>query len=238
MYRLKLEQFEGPLDLLLQLIERQELNITDVSLAAVTEQYLGYLDRQTDLPVEELADFLVVAAKLLLLKSRALLPDLFIDDEDDIGSGLVEQLAIYKQYVEAGHQLARRLRKRRFSYARERLPMFDAPVEFSPPANLTTYALKSSFAKILDELKEFVRPMPELISRTISLQEKISALRKLFEGGGKVSFKKILDDAKSRMEIIVSFLAILELIKQRHVVASQDGHGAHIVLMRLGEETI
>ena len=76
MYRFKLEKFEGPLDLLLQLIEKQELNITDVSLAAVTEQYLNYLAERQDLPPEELADFLVVAAKLLLLKSRILLPDL------------------------------------------------------------------------------------------------------------------------------------------------------------------
>src|SRR3989344_5914455 len=107
MYSLKLEKFEGPLDLLLQLIERQELNITEVSLAAVTEQYLVYLSEHNDIAHEDLADFLVVAAKLLLLKSRLLLPELFVDDEEEAGTSLAEQLAVYRLYVKASHKLAR-----------------------------------------------------------------------------------------------------------------------------------
>lgn len=237
MHRFKLEKFEGPLDLLLQLIEKQELNITDVSLAAVTEQYLNYLGERQDLPPEELADFLVVAAKLLLLKSRVLLPDLFLTDEEDAGLGLAEQLAIYKLYVEAGQKLARRLRARHFSYARERLPVAET-VTFGPPLNLTSEAMRLVFIKVLENLKGFVRPMPELIARTISLQEKIMALRKLLETGPEVDFHRFMQNARSRMEIIISFLAILELIKQRHVIARQESHGASIVLSRLTEETV
>src|SRR3989344_206787 len=237
MYRFKLEKFEGPLDLLLQLIEKQELNITDVSLAAVTGQYLNYLAERQDLPPEELADFLVVAAKLLLLKSRILLPDLFVDDEDEMAGGLAKQLEIYRRYVEAGRELARRLHRRHFSYARERLPVAET-VTFSPPPSLTGDALRQVFIKVLENLKEFVRPMPELITRTVSLQERISVLRRLLEGGPEVNFQKILEDAQSRMEIIVSFLAILELIKQRCVVARQDGHGASIVLVRTSEDAL
>lgn len=234
MHRFKLEKFEGPLDLLLQLIEKQELNITDVALADVTEQYLSYLAERQDLPPEELADFLVVAAKLLLLKSRLLLPDLFVGDEDETVGGLTEQLEIYRRYVEAGRELARRIQRHHFSYARERLPIAETAA-FSPPSILTDDAMRQVFIKVLEDLKEFVRPMPELITRTISLQERISVLRRLLEGGPEVNFQKILEDAQSRMEIIVSFLAILELIKQRYVVARQDGHGTSIVLARFEE---
>src|SRR3989338_1968327 len=227
MHRFKLDKFEGPLDLLLQLIEKQELSITDVSLAAVTEQYLNYLEAHQDLSPEDLADFLVVAAKLLLLKSRVLLPD-----EEDAELGLAEQLAIYKLYVEASHKLARRLRTRHFSYARERLPVAETAT-FSPPPSLTSEAMRHVFIKVLENLKEFVRPIPELIARTISLQEKIIALRKLLETGSEIDFHRFMQNAQSRMEIIINFLAILELIKQRYVIARQESHGASIVLTRL-----
>ncbi|OGL82613.1 hypothetical protein A2936_02285 [Candidatus Uhrbacteria bacterium RIFCSPLOWO2_01_FULL_47_25] len=232
MHRFKLDKFEGPLDLLLQLIEKQELSITDVSLAAVTEQYLNYLEAHQDLSPEDLADFLVVAAKLLLLKSRVLLPDLFLTDEEDAELGLAEQLAIYKLYVEASLKLARRLRTRHFSYARERLPVAETAT-FSPPPSLTSEAMRHVFIKVLENLKEFVRPIPELIARTISLQEKIIALRKLLETGSEIDFHRFMQNAQSRMEIIINFLAILELIKQRYVIARQESHGASIVLTRL-----
>lgn len=235
MHRFKLEKFEGPLDLLLQLIEKQELDITDVSLAAVTEQYLNYLAEHQDLPPEELADFLVVAAKLLLLKSRILLPDLFVGDDDEADGGLAAQLEIYRRYVEAGRLISRRLHRRYFSYARERLPLAETAA-FSPPPQLTSDVLRHVFSKVLENLKEFVRPLPELITRTVSLQERIVVLRQLLAGGPEVNFQRILEDAKNRMEIIVSFLAILELIKQRYVVARQEGHGTNIVLARTSEE--
>ena len=231
MYEIKLEKFEGPLDLLLRLIERQELNITDVSLAHVTEQYLQYLEKNDQLPPEELADFLVVAAKLLLLKSRVLLPDLFIEDEEE-GIGLAEQLAIYRRFVVAGRYISRRFRQRFHSYARERLPMLET-ITFSPPADLGADDLHQAFAKILEDLREFVRPLPELIKRTISLQDKITFLRKVLVDSPEVQFQRLLENAASRMEIIITFLAILELIKQQYVVARQDNNGAGIVLVQL-----
>lgn len=232
MYQLKLDRFEGPLDLLLQLIERQELNINDVSLAAVTEQYLDYLEKSHDLLPEDLADFLVVAAKLLLIKSRTLLPDLFPEDSEEEDLGLAEQLAIYKQYVEASHKIGRRLRRRTFMYAKERLPIMEAPA-FSPPHNLTADVLRQFCEKILENLEKFVRPAAEIIKRTISLQEKILTLRKLLEAGTEIDFKRLVIDARSRMEIIVSFLAILELVKQRYAVARQDSRGGSIMLVRV-----
>ncbi len=237
MYQFQLERFQGPLDLLLQLIEKEELNITEVSLAQVTEQYLAYVDQQTDLSPDELADFLVVAAKLLLIKSRVLLPQLFGLEEEETAEDLTRQLALYKMYVDAGHFLAKRLRSGKACYARERIAKTET-VTFSPPQSITPATLKLAYATLLAELEAYVRPAPELITRAISLKEKIATLRTLLSQAGEVNFhERVLKGAKNRTDIIVSFLALLELVKQRFVVARQDGHGANIVVMR-AEETI
>ena len=237
MYEIKLERFQGPLDLLLQLVERQELSLTDVSLASVTEQYLTYLDQQTDLPPEDLADFLVVAAKLLLMKSRLLLPSLFVDDEEVSEESLTRQLAIYRQYMAAGRHLTARLKTRCFLYAREKPLAMEMPT-FSPPPSLTSGALHTVFVRLLEDLARYVKPAPEFIKRTVSLQEKIRALRAILDASGKVDFHEILATATSRTDIIVSFLALLELIKQRHVVAWQEGHGAAIMVTKVEVEKV
>jgi len=221
-YAITLERFEGPLDLLLKLIEREELAITDVSLASVTEQYLQYIDKTTDLRPEELADFLVIAARLLLLKSRVLLPQFFVDDEEEEAAGdLTSQLALYRLYVTAGAKMYHRYRSSQTCFARERPPRASVAT-FSPPQELTTDELQRVFAAVVASLETFVRPAPELISRTISLQERIRVLRTLIASAHNLDFREILADAKTKTDVIVSFLALLELVKQRHVLVTQD----------------
>lgn len=238
MHSFTLERFQGPLDLLLQLIEKDELNITEISLAAVTEQYLAYVDQQTDLPPDELADFLVIAAKLLLIKSRVLLPQLFGPEEEDATEDLTRQLALYKMYIDAGRFLHDRLKSGKSCYGRERLIKTET-VSFSPPPSVNNEALKKAYLAVLAELEAYVRPAPEIISRAISLKERIATLRTLLTTGGEMNFhERVLSGATSRTDIIVSFLALLELVKQRYVVARQDGHNTHIVVIRAEEEIV
>lgn len=229
MYKIKIEKFEGPLDLLLQIIEREELNISDISLAEVTEQYLHYLEENSDLPPEDLADFLVVAAKLLLLKSRILLPQLFFENEED-GDNLTKQLTIYRAYLEASRFIAARFVGRNVLYARER-PFILEAASFSPPTALPTATLHHVFENILRDLSDYIKPMPELISRSVSLKEKIASLRTLLESKRQINFGEVLASANTRMDVIVAFLALLELVKQRHVVAEQANHGGVITLV-------
>lgn len=239
----QLERFQGPLDLLLQLIEKEELDITEVSLAQVTEQYLAFIDSKTDLPPDEMADFLVVAAKLLLIKSRVLLPQLFGPEEESVGDDLTRQLALYKMYVDAGKFLAGRLKSGQSCYARERLARTET-VTFSPPPSANPAALHKAYSELLAALEAYVKPAPEIISRAVSLRDKIASLRTLLDIGGEINFhERVLTGASSRTEIIVTFLALLELVKQRHVVAKQEGHGAAIVVSKavvepFGEEII
>lgn len=236
-YRVKLERFEGPLDLLLQLIEREELPVADISLAAVTEQYLLYLDEQDDLTAEELADFLVVAARLLLLKSRLLLPSLFVDEVEADGQSLVHQLELYRRYITAGRQLVRLWRGSRSLYAREKLILTE-PVPFSPPASLTAVVLKNVFTRMLEEVATYARPAAGIVKRTISLQEKINHLRKFIISETAIDFHKMLRHTESRTDVIVTFLALLELVKQRYVIVWQETHTAPIMVRRTGEEGV
>lgn len=233
-----LEKFQGPLDLLLQLIEKEELNISEISLAQVTEQYLHYIDEQTHLPPEELADFLVIAAKLLLIKSRILLPQLFGPEEEEAAEDLTRQLALYKMYVDAGRFLDKRLKSGHSSYARERLARQET-ITFSPPPSVDASVLKKAYVELLVALEAYAKPAAELITRAVSLKEKIATLRILLDTAGEVNFhERILSDASTRTDVIISFLALLELVKQRYVMARQDSHGAHIVVTKMMGESV
>lgn len=232
MYKIKLEQFEGPLDLLLQLIEQQELDITQVSLATVTDQYIECLHQAENINLEELADFLVVASKLLLIKSKTLLPELDFGDAEE-ATDLENQLKIYKEYLEASKTIQGLIAKRNFTFAREKSPI-EAPV-FNPPREVTATKLKETFQEILKALKLFV-PLPKsIIKRTISIQDKIRQIKDLILAKAAINFKTILFRAKNKTEVIVSFLALLELVKQKAISVSQNQLFDDIEIKKNGE---
>lgn len=221
MHKVKVEQFEGPLDLLLQLIEEEKLEVTKVSLAQVTEQYIKMLNERAKEHVraEELADFLAIAARLLLIKSRALLPFLQWGEEDE-GEELTRQLKIYKEYLDASKVIAALIGKKHFSFARQKL-LTVREVEFSPPPSLNVSQLAKTFAEILRAVDPLANLPSEVIRKTISIQEKISQIRERIFKEAQANFSEILRDAENKTEVIVSFLALLELIKQRVIVVRQ-----------------
>lgn len=218
MRTVRIEQFEGPLDLLLELILDAKLDISAVSLAAVTEQYLDALASAEGLSTEELADFLVVAARLLLVKSKTLLPG--VTDADDESVSLEAQLRLYQRFVGASRLIRRELAKRRTLYPREH-PLV-ATSTFLPPRTVTSGSLAAAFRLFLLRVEPPVRVTPDIVRRTVSLKEKIQHIRALLAAREQVNFRELLAAASSRTEIIVTFLALLELVKQRAVAISQD----------------
>ncbi|MEW5902248.1 MAG: segregation/condensation protein A [Acidobacteriota bacterium] len=212
----KIEKFEGPLDLLLQMVEQEHLEITEVSLASVTDQYIEYLEHY---PVskEELADFLVVAARLLLIKSRVLLPQVSFADEE--GFSLEDQLKMYKQFAEAAKRLEAQIKLRRFTFLREKPPI--QPGVFYPPKNLTAARLAEVFHEIIRAIEPVTRLAQAAVERVVSIKEKISELLALLERG-RASFRAFVRSAKDRTELVVSFLALLELVKQRRAGVEQE----------------
>jgi segregation and condensation protein A len=234
-YQVALPVFEGPLDLLLHLIEREELDITQVSLAQITNQYLDYLARLSDRDPESLADFLVVAAKLLLIKSRVLLPQPPtppVYDEEDVGEDLVRQLIEYRRFKGAAHWLKEMDDQGLRAYLRlAGAPPLEQPVDLGDVT--------------LDDLLVAVRqvlavkpPAPSVDSTvppvTITIADQMVFLERRVARSRTVSFRRLLGRATSRLEVIVTLLALLEMIKQRKVTVQQDRLFGDIQIVRMG----
>lgn len=223
-----IEQFEGPLDLLLQLVEKEELLITEVSLSKVTGQFLAMVE-QSNLTTAELADFLVVASKLLLLKSQALLPEL-AGEVEEAGS-LATQLKIYQQYYRASLVVTQLIAKQNFCYA-PRQPLQLAVVQFRPPQGLVVEQLSLVFQKLISNLKPIVQLPTIMINKAISLSEKISKIWSLVKDRATTGFKHLLQGSSDKTNLIVTFLAILELTKQKQIAVDQGGLFSEITITK------
>lgn len=224
-YTFRLEQFEGPLELLLRLIEEEKLDITTISLAKVTDQYLSYLEHEEQLPPDEVADFLVVAAQLIYIKSKYLLPSLELEAED---TNLEEQLKIYREYYEASKVITRMIAQKRFTYVRDVLLRLPQEQRFSPPKRLRMGQLAAALRSVIGRLEVIIKLPTIVLKNTVSIREKIQALREALKLG-VLNFHAFYDRS-NKQDIIVSFLALLELVKLRDVRVQQDRLFSEIVI--------
>jgi len=223
-YRVTLEVFEGPLNLLLRLIECQELDITQVSLAAVADQYLAHVARLQEASAADLADFLVVAAKLLVIKSRSLLP---IDEEEpddpeeeDVGEDLAQQLLEYKRFKEVANNLREIEAAGLRTFTRVAHPP-QVAMRLQPGVVTLTDLLEAYNQVLADHPPEgsvdgVVTPL------RVSLFDCIKAIRELLRGRQWARFSSLIRRARSRTEIVVSFLAVLEMVKQQRLRVTQE----------------
>lgn len=220
MYLVKLEKFEGPLDLLLDLIEQQKLDVTELNLAHVADQYLDYIKDNQLIQLENLANFLSVAAKLILIKSRALLPALKLSEEEEEEiRDLTNQLEEYKKFKEISQKIGELSLSGCFSFSR---PGYQGvKTVFYPPENITAFDLKKNFLKVLAEIPQVEKMEEEVVGEIITLEERISDLEIVLRKRVETCFSEIVSEAKDKIDLIVSFLAMLEMIKQRLVWAEQ-----------------
>jgi segregation and condensation protein A len=222
-YQVALPVFEGPLDLLLHLIEREELDITQVSLAQVTNQYLEYLTRISERDPDSLADFMVVAARLLLIKSRVLLPQPPAPpppEEEDVGEDLVRQLIEYKKFKNAARWLESLEAQGLHSYIR----LAGIP-SLEPTVDLGDVTLDDLLAAVREVLA--VKPPAPSVNGavapiTITIADQMSLIERETARGRPVSFRRLLVRVANRMEVIVTLLALLEMVKQLRVTMRQD----------------
>ena len=232
-YSVNLPVFEGPLDLLLRLIEQEQLDITTVALAQVTDQFLEHLERIPEKPAAELAGFLVVAAKLLQIKSEALLPRPPERDpgEEDPAEALARQLMLYRQFKEAAAELATREKEGLRTYLRlsHEPPVVDEQLDLG---GLGLNELRAAMLDALADLPEGPNLEQAAEPPKIRIRDKIRWIMDLMEREHHVSFNSLLSSAASRLDIVVSFLALLELVKDRTVIASQAEAFADIELSR------
>lgn len=239
-YQLTLPLFEGPLDLLLHLIEREELDITEIALLAVTDQYMAMLHEPEQLNLDALADFIAIGARLLFLKSRALLPrppqtDGAPAEEDDDGDDLARQLIEYRLFKEA----AGRLREIETAGLRS-FPRIAPPPDFPPPhglegvtVDLLQRIVEAALTRTVDE-----EPVQVIHPHKVTVREKIELIRELLAADGQASFRALVEGCRTRMEVVVSFMAVLELIKSCLIEAVQDTSFEDIVLLPSAEAPV
>lgn len=226
-YRVKTEVFEGPLELLLSLIEKRKLLINDIALAAVADDYMAHIRKLGRFPVREAAQFLLVAATLVLIKSKSLLPSLALTPEEE-GSieDLEKRLKLYQRLRGLGTRHIKSMYGHRRIFAR--LPQKSRDPVFSPDKKCTPEGLRAAIRHVAEAL-----PMPEKIPETaikkiISLEEMIERLTTRITSSLKLSFREFSGNDKEKTHVIVSFLAMLELVKKGAIEATQDRQFADI----------
>jgi segregation and condensation protein A len=220
--QLRLPQFEGPLEVLLLLIEKRELEVTAISLATVADQFLAHVATLATADADLLAEFVALAARLVLIKSRALLPrpPQLAENADDVddAEALARQLAAYRAARAAALALAERHQAGQRAYARPPQP---------PPARAEPLPLAPVS---LDDLARAVRrrllslpaePEPAALPPVVSLADKIAQIEAILERAGRTSLTALLDLAAGRAEAIVTFIGLLELVRRRRIVAEQ-----------------
>lgn len=224
-YQINTEVYQGPLDLLLDLIEKAQLDITKIALAQVTDQYLAYLKHIEDRDPAQVSAFLVIAAKLVQIKSAALLPRPSVpsfreDEEGDPGEDLARQLLIYKRFKELSQFLDERQQKNLRTYIRiGAVPLnIDRKVDLSD-LNLDDFLLAAREVFFNEQTQADLSSVIHL--PRVTIREKMSSIRSYLDSNRKGTFSDLLNST-NRVEIIITFLALLELIKRHWVSASQD----------------
>ncbi|HOK34812.1 MAG TPA: segregation/condensation protein A [Candidatus Paceibacterota bacterium] len=231
MYQVKFKDFNGPLDLLLKLVEEKNLEIAELSLANVTEDFLNYLNRQELIPAEELADFLVVASTLILIKSKTLLPVLNLSEEEkEEILDLEFQLKLYKFFKETGQLLGEKFKEQKI--------LFPRPIEkiitnnFSPPLNFSLVQLEETYKKLTAFLEKEEPLAKQKIKKIISLKSRIEELMKLFQENNNYALNDLVKNKQNKLEIIMTFLAVLHLAKEKVIKIKQDKNFDQIWILK------
>jgi segregation and condensation protein A len=238
-YLVALPAFQGPLDLLLQLIEKEELDISLISLVAVTDQYLCTIEQIESREPGALADFLVIASKLLYIKSRSLLPrpqPVLEGEEEDASDALIRQLLAYRQFKAVATGLQERQELGWRSYLRPVLARTQE--KHLDLSNVDLAALHTILQRVLERMPGDP-PLPRVKTYAVTVADQMEMVRALVAAtqvnsqGGRLSFRALLSRQTTRLEVIVTFLAVLELVKQQEVAAQQDELFGEIELVAL-----
>ncbi|KKU87360.1 MAG: Chromosome segregation and condensation protein ScpA [Candidatus Beckwithbacteria bacterium GW2011_GWC2_47_9] len=231
-YVFKHEKFEGPLQILLELIEKEKFGISEISLAKVADEYLLHVKSLVAINPDELAEFLVIAAQLMLIKSRSLLPHLQFDEEE---KSSIEELERRLEEYRRARDRAKALKERAALGLRihARVSFFGLPPVFFPPPGVGLANLKAAFESFVDALPKLEKLVEERIKKVVSLEEKISHIRSFLAGFVERAFSEVIKGSRERTEVIVSFLAILELARQRFVDLEQGEPFGDIIVKRI-----
>ncbi|MBU0534430.1 MAG: segregation/condensation protein A [Candidatus Omnitrophica bacterium] len=242
-YNVKLESFAGPLDLLLHLVRKNELDIFKIPIAQITDEYLKYIELVKELNLDIAGEFIVYAATLMYLKSRNLLPteqkteEEILDEERQLQE-LKEKLAEYERFKDLALQLGQRQHNEKQLFARQPL----LPLEENGQIDATLFDLLDAFSIILKEAEQ--KQILEIEEENITVNDKIILIQSVLKTNKKITFSSLFAKAKSRQEMVVTFMALLELIRLKEIIIKQSSHFGEIWLysnsqtsLKTGKET-
>jgi segregation and condensation protein A len=227
----KLARFEGPLDLLLHLIKRDEIDIYDIPIAHITQQYLAYIELMRSLDLDVAGEFLVMAATLMRIKTKMLLPAPAVGEEEEEGDPreeLVQRLVEYRQFKEAAGTLKLREEERRLLFERGMVPGEDeaGPLPLAPA---TLFDLLDALNRVMARIPD--QTVYEVQAEAYDVEEKMSVIATQAAEHGSISFVELLMRCRARIEMVVTFIALLELIKLGQVTIVQPEHFSDIMIL-------
>ena len=236
MYKIKLDQFEGPLDLLLFFIKRDELDIYDIPISKITKEFLEYVNIIKTLDLETAGDFILMASTLMQIKARMLLPK-DVDEkgeEIDPRSELIQALLEYKKYKEMSEELSffesnQRKRKYRGNFEADQR---DSPQQFETLLkNVSIYDLSKAFKKVIDGIKD--EPIHQIRKINVSIDEQMDYILAKFSFSHEVDFLSLVDDMKEKIRVIITFIALLELVKMNRIGLKESPNYNDFILYRI-----
>jgi segregation and condensation protein A len=225
----KLKQFEGPLELLLQLIEQERLSITEIALAEVTDQYLSIISEQ-DIDAAKLADFLLIASRLLLIKSKTLLPFLRLSPEEEQEiKELTFSLQEYQRYKQQAEVIKRLCQGKHFCFGRS---LWQGRGHyFYPPPPLALESLSRLYLQLLTGLEGFVSPREErVLAKGLTIEEKIKDIVSRIQDGAEKGLSQLAGQQAKKLDVILCFLAVLFLFRQKLVQLEQSSYEGELMI--------
>jgi len=236
-YKVRLDIFEGPLDLLLYLIKKDEVDIQSISIERITNQYLNYIDTFKMLNIDLASEFIVMAANLMYIKSRTLLPKAEQPPEEDVEEDdprweLIRQLIEYKKFKDAAGFLSRKETEQEDYFAH--VPEKAAPLpegEIEPLPDVNIFDLIRAFQNVLKRFEEST-DLGEIVDERYTVSDKIEFLLGALKPGMSLNFLSLFESSTSKTEVIVTFMALLELMKMNQFQIHQDHHLGEIEVQR------
>jgi len=240
MYKIQLNNFEGPIDLLLYFIRRDELDIYDIPIAKITKEFIDAVEEWERVQLHVAGDFIVMASTLMRIKAKLLLPRPELGDDGEIidpRKELVQQLVEYKRFKDAAEMLRNLSDERDQKFCRQLEPIIltdELDSEENIILDVTLYDLARFFKSVMDNMP--VVSQFELHREPVRLEKQKEFIFKYFDGDGRLKFSTILDKLKTRMEIVVTFLAILELVREGICRLTQNKVFGDLELQKIGSE--
>jgi segregation and condensation protein A len=234
-YKVQIEQFEGPLDLLLHLIRKAEIDIKDIFVSQITEQYLAYMLQLPELDMDMASDFLTIAATLIYIKSHSLLPaPPSQDDEEDPRELFIRQLSEYKAFKEISEKLRMMedIAKGTYYKLPEEHPL---PQPLLDLGNIVSENLFEAMLQVLQRVSSRAgRPAPrDIVLQGFTIPERIGYISEMLRSRPRIVFQELFESSATKMEVIVTFLALLEMIQQCKVGIEQNGHLSDLYILKL-----